>query len=127
MCSSIPINITASSLTVGNKDLTMTITNNSGATLTITRIYVAWIKDKSNQSLDSLTLAGSTIMGTPATTPPSDFPASALTGTLTIADGASSDLVATWQTPLASGANFWISVTLDTTPNCQVMASTTIP
>jgi hypothetical protein len=55
-------------------ELAMQISNNSGAPITITRVYVQWIKTPDSQKLDRLLLNGAEIWNRSDPNPPSDIP-----------------------------------------------------
>jgi hypothetical protein len=53
----------------------MNITNNSGGSIAIDRLYVIWVKSPSSQKLDQVFLNGVSIWNTSDPDTPSDIPA----------------------------------------------------
>jgi len=120
--------ISASSVTtLSPNDLSMDITNNNVAPITIDSFHADWVKIAPSQKLSKLFLAGTEIWNIADNTPPSDIPAEGNwnSATRTIPGNASvGNLVVQFQDPLEPG-NYQIQVTFDN--GCPVTGSFIVP
>ena len=126
--------ITSNGLTISNpNELTMDITNNNQATITIASIHAVWEKFLSSQLLTQILLGGGTIWEQTDPQPPSDIPSQddgdwKNGADLTIPGLNSRNLVIQFQEPFNLNPNsfdYQVSVTFDNA--CQVSGSITIP
>jgi len=101
-------------------ELGMDITNNSGSTITINRLFAFWVKSPTSQKLDRLLLDGNLIWNISDTDSPSDIPTEGDWrggADLTIPDATARNFVIQFQDDLQS-SGYEVHVVFDT--GCQV-------
>jgi len=107
-------------------ELGMTITNNSGSAVHITRLFAYWVKSPTSQKLSRLILNNIVIWNTSDNTSPSDIPAESPwrvgTASRTIANSVTQDFVMRFQNDLQP-TGYEVHIIFNTTPPCQVVGT----
>jgi hypothetical protein len=106
-------------------EISMDITNNSGAPITINRFFAYWIKSPNSQHITAILLNNAVIINPSDTTSPSDYPAErpfAVGANLTIPAGATEPLLIQFQNNLVhQPPGYEVHVVFDI--GCQVVGT----
>jgi hypothetical protein len=120
--------ITSGNLLASGNQLTINITNNIGATISLDILHIEWINIITpSQKLNSAVLDGSTLWSGNENNPPSDFPSEQAWdggGDHTLGNGANKDLILSFVSSLDAG-DYLVRATFDN--GCFIEKTTTVP